>query len=72
MISTSSLALRTRIFPRWMAFLGIALALFLLLSLGFVFWAPLTFPLWVLLISVDILLANLRKSKNEAIPATGG
>jgi hypothetical protein len=68
MISTCTLSLRTGIFPRWMAFLGLALALFLLLSLGFFYWAPLVFPLWVLLISVYILVANLRKPKNE--PAT--
>ena len=65
MISTCSLSLRTGIFPRWMAFLGLALALFLLLSVGFFYWAPLVFPLWVLLISAYILLANIRKSKGE-------
>jgi hypothetical protein len=68
MITTCTLSLRTGIFPRWMAFLGMALAMFLLLSLGKFDWATLVFPLWVLLISVYILLANLRKSKNE--PAT--
>jgi len=61
MISTSTLAIRTRMFPRWMAWLGFALALLLLLSSGYVFfWAPLVFPLWVLLISVNILLSNLK------------
>jgi hypothetical protein len=65
MISTCTLALRTRIFPRWMAFLGLVLALFLLLSLGFFYWAPLVFPLWVLLISVHILLANLGSPTSE-------
>jgi len=63
MISTCTLSLRTGIFPRWMAILGLALALFLLLSLGYFYWAPLVFPLWVLLISLHILLANLRRSK---------
>jgi MFS family permease len=67
MISTCSLSLRTGIFPRWMAFLGLALALFLMLSVGFFYWAPLVFPLWVLLISVYILLANLRRSKGEPV-----
>jgi hypothetical protein len=61
MISTCTFSLRTGIFPRWMAFLGIALALFLLLSLGLFSWAALVFPPWVLLISVYFLLANLRK-----------
>jgi hypothetical protein len=72
MISTCTLSLRTGIFPRWMAFLGMALALFLLLSLGFFYWAPLVFPLWVLLISVYILVVNLRRSKNEPVTAIPG
>ena len=67
MISTCTLSLRTGIFPRWMAYLGLALALFLLLSIGFFYWAPLVFPLWVLLISVHILLANLRRQNNETV-----
>ncbi len=67
MISTCTLSLRTGIVPRWMAFLGLALALFLLFSLGFFSWAPLVFPLWVLLISMHILLENLRKSKGETV-----
>ena len=60
MISTCTLSIRTGIFPRWMAFLGYGLALVLLLSTGYLYWAPLVFPLWVLLISVHILLANLK------------
>jgi hypothetical protein len=65
MISTCTLSLRTGIIPRWMAFLGLALALFLLFSMGLLYWAPLVFPLWVLLISVHILLENLKKQKVE-------
>ena len=65
MITTCTLSLRTGIFPRWMAFLGLALALFLLLTTGSFYWAPLVFPLWVLLISVYILLANLTRSKSR-------
>ena len=68
MISTCTLSLRTGIFPRWMAFLGVALALFLIISLGYIYWAPVAFPLWVLMISVHILLANLRKPQNEPSP----
>jgi hypothetical protein len=59
MISTCTLAIRIGIFPRWMAFLGYAMACFLILSLGYFFWAPLIFPVWVLLISIYILMANL-------------
>ncbi len=41
------------------------LALFLLLSLGYFYWVPLVFPLWVLLISVYTLLANLWRSSSD-------
>jgi len=47
--------------------LGYALALVLLLSLGYLHWAPLVFPLWVLLISVHILLANLKPVPASAL-----
>jgi len=60
MITTSTLGIRTGIFPRWMALLGYALALLLLLGLAYLYWLPLVFPLWVLLISVYILVANLK------------
>ncbi|MGC2213759.1 MAG: hypothetical protein WA602_11200 [Silvibacterium sp.] len=60
MISTCTLAIRIGIFPRWMAFLGYALAIFLLLSIGHFGWAPLVFPLWTLVISVYVLFANFQ------------
>jgi hypothetical protein len=60
MISTCTLAIRIGIFPRWMAILGYALALLLLLGPGRLSWASLVFPLWTLLISVYVLLANLQ------------
>jgi hypothetical protein len=58
MISTCTLAIRIGMFPRWMALLGYVLALFLLLSIGRFGWAPLVFPLWALVISVYVLIAN--------------
>lgn len=61
MISASTVAIRTRIFPRWMAWLGYTLALLLLLSLGYLYWVPLIFPLWVLLISIYILIVNFKQ-----------
>src|SRR5580704_1635753 len=60
MFSTCTLAIRLGTFPRWIAFLGYALALFLLLSIGRFGWAPLVFPLWALVISVYVLFANFR------------
>jgi hypothetical protein len=47
--------------PRAAAVAGILFSL--LLSLGIVYWAPLVFPLWVLLISVHILRANLGRPR---------
>src|SRR6516162_3626725 len=66
MISTSTISLRTGIVPRWMAFLGFALALMLLLSVGTIEWILLVFPLWVLLISVYILIDNFRGALRPA------
>ena len=60
MISTCTIAIRLGIFPRWMALLGYVLALFLLLSIGHFGWASLVFPVWALVVSVYVLLANLR------------
>ena len=60
MMSTCTISLQTRILPRWMSFLGYALALILLLSVGRIEWILMVFPLWVLLISTHILVENLR------------
>jgi len=68
MISTATISLRTRIVPRWMAFLGYALALVLMaVSAGTAQWIPLLFPLWVLLISTYVLVDNLRRAE-PALP----
>jgi hypothetical protein len=60
MMAACTISLRTRILPRWMPFLGYALALILLLSVGTIEWILMVFPLWVLLISVYILIENVR------------
>lgn len=61
MIATSTLALRTRFIARWIAWLGYAVALLLLLSSRYIEGILLVFPLWVLLISFYILIDNLRQ-----------
>lgn len=68
MISTCTLSLRTGILPRWMTYLGLALALLLLLSVGSLYWIPVVFPMWVLLISVHILVDNLREPQTQRQP----
>ena len=70
MFSTCTLAIRIGMFPRWMALLGYALALFLLLSIGRFGWAPLVFPLWTLAVSVYVLLANFRPQATSTAGVT--
>ena len=59
MISTSTVVIRTGIAPRWIAFLGFALALILLVGSFFISWSFAVLPFWVFLISVYILIDNL-------------
>jgi len=66
MISTSTLFIRTKVTPRWMALLGYALALLLLLSISHLSWIILVFPLWILLISIYILIENYRRKTGAA------
>jgi preprotein translocase subunit Sec61beta len=67
MLSSCTLFLRLKLAPRWMVFLGYALALCLLLSIGFLSWISLVFPLWTLLISVYILIQNYRRKAAPAV-----
>jgi hypothetical protein len=61
MISTSTVAIFTGIAPRWLAILGYALSLLLLFGSYYMRWSFIVFPLWVFMISVCILLDNLRR-----------
>jgi hypothetical protein len=65
MITTCTLAIRTGIFPRPTAFLGYALALLLLIGSGRLPWVPMAFPVWTLLVSVQILVANFRPGRTR-------
>jgi hypothetical protein len=56
MITTSTIALYTRLTPRWLAIGGYAVAAVLLVGSYYVDWSLLVFPLWVLLVSGCILL----------------
>jgi hypothetical protein len=70
MISTATLFLRTKVTPRWMALLGYALALLLLVSISRASWIFVVFPLWILLISIYILIENYRGGPAAAAPAS--
>jgi hypothetical protein len=72
MISLGTIWVRTRVMPRWLVFLTYGLALVLLLSIGFSLWMTLVFPAWVFVISVSILVWNLRtrSASGEGGPTT--
>jgi hypothetical protein len=61
--STSVIALRTGIFPRWIAFSGFACGLILLLVISNWLWIAMLFPLWTILVSVHILAVQ-KKSRS--------
>jgi hypothetical protein len=60
MVSTATIALRTRVLPRWLAVLGLCVALVLVILGGRIRWMDIAFPGWVLLVSVHILRAGIR------------
>ena len=67
MFSTSAIALRTTIFPRWIAFLGFACGLVLLLVIANWGWIALIFPMWTLVVSMEILFSDLRSRAEKQI-----
>jgi len=69
-MSAATITLRTRVVPRWIGILGIAVAVVLLVSVGLTLWVELLFPAWILLLSVDILRAGLRRSPGAATTVT--
>jgi hypothetical protein len=60
-ISTTTVGLRTEVMPRWLGWLGYALAAVLLLSVTYWEWMALLFPMWVFVLSVHILIENYRR-----------
>src|SRR5712672_1889388 len=61
MISTSTVVIYTGIAPRWIAIIGYLLALVLLVGSYYISWSFAVLPVWVFLISVYILIDNLRR-----------
>jgi hypothetical protein len=64
-ISAATITMRTQVIPRWIAFVGYAAAVVMLVSIGLTPWVELLFPAWILLLSVEILRVSLRA--NEGI-----
>jgi hypothetical protein len=67
MLSLGTIWLRTGLMLRGWAFLTYALALVLLLSIDYSLWVILIFPGWVLVVSVYILILNLRQPAQEPL-----
>jgi hypothetical protein len=59
MLVASTIGLRTGTFPKWLAIAGYAIALVMLLSVSFLQWIVMLFPVWVFGASVFILSAEL-------------
>jgi hypothetical protein len=64
-ISTSTVAVYTAFSPRWIAILGYVLAAILLLGSGYMAWSFVVFPIWVLLVSSNILVDNLGRAQRS-------
>lgn len=68
LISLATMWLRTRVMPRWLAFVTYAVALVLLFVTTLSLWATLIFPVWVLAVSVLILVQNFRRRSDPTPP----
>jgi hypothetical protein len=66
MITTSTLAIYTGFAPRWLAILGYTLALLLLFGSYYLSWSFIVFPLWVLVVSIHILMVQVRGPHSDA------
>jgi len=66
-MTTSMIVLRTRILPRWLAYLGIVCAVVLLLVITDWPWIALVFPFWMLVFSSSILFTEFRPSRRVSI-----
>ena len=64
-LATSTILLRTRLAPRWLVASGYAVAILLLVTVGFFPWVELVFPSWVFALSLYVLIAALRRGRVE-------
>jgi hypothetical protein len=59
-LTTTTLAVRLHLIPRWLAVVGYLTAAALLLGVGAIPWLELLFPAWVFVLSVHILVVTMR------------
>ena len=70
MFVTCTIAWRTAIFPRPLTLAGYLIALVMLLSLSFLQWIVLLFPVWVGVASGYILVGEMRAARSAGGPVT--
>jgi hypothetical protein len=72
--TTVTIARRTQIVARWLTLAGVACAVVLIVGIGISPWVELLFPLWILALSLDILLAGSKGSSalRPAEPSSPG
>jgi hypothetical protein len=61
-MTTSIVAIYTALAPSWIAICGYGVAFFMLFWSYYLDWSFVLFPFWVLLLSVYILIDNLRRT----------
>jgi hypothetical protein len=59
-ISTTMIATRLQLAPRWLTILGLGTGVVLLFTVGIVSWIEVLFPAWVFIFSLHILVASFR------------
>ena len=69
-MATTTLAVRLRLIPRWLAVVGYLTAVALLLTVGVIPWLELLFPAWVFVFSVHILFVTMRARTATPTAAT--
>jgi hypothetical protein len=60
-LTTVTIARHTKIISRWLMYTGLAVALVLLIGTGISVWVELLFPVWILALSLDVLVAGRRE-----------
>jgi hypothetical protein len=70
MFWTCAIGLRTGLVPRWVAQIGYASAVVLLLVISNWRWITLVFPGWMLLVSAQVLRSEFRSPGASTVPAS--
>ena len=68
-ISTTTIATRLGLAPRWLSVLGLATGVILMFAVGLLAWVELLFPVWVLVFSLHILVVSFRSPTANVQPA---